>query len=82
MGVGVSLSSLASSVAAEGGIGVISAAHIGFSLPDFEDNPIKANLQTLGDHIRAAKEKAEAALALSRKILRKKAIMTYSFPTS
>ena len=35
MGVGVSLSGLAGAVAAEGGVGVISAAQIGFTEPDF-----------------------------------------------
>ncbi len=36
MGVGVSLSSLAGAVAKEGGIGVLSAAQIGYDEPDFE----------------------------------------------
>ena len=36
MGIGVSLSSLAGAVAAEGGIGVLSTAQIGYYLPDFE----------------------------------------------
>ena len=62
MGVGVSLSGLASAVAAEGGVGVISAAHIGFSLPEFENNPIKANLDALSAHIRAAKERAKGGV--------------------
>nr|MDE7048231.1 nitronate monooxygenase [Lachnospiraceae bacterium] len=38
MGVGVSLSGLAGAVAASGGIGVISAAQIGFDEPDFYTN--------------------------------------------
>ena len=36
MGIGVSLSNLASSVRKEGGMGVISAAMPGFNEPDFE----------------------------------------------
>ncbi len=36
MGIGVSLSGLASAVANEGGIGVISAAVIGMMEPDFQ----------------------------------------------
>lgn len=58
MGVGVSLSNLAGAVAAEGGIGVISAAQPGFNLEGFELNSFKANLTALADHIKAAKEKS------------------------
>ena len=36
MGIGISLSNLAGNVAKEGGIGIISAAQIGFRDPDFE----------------------------------------------
>ena len=35
MGVGISLASLAASVAKEGGLGLISSAQIGFREPDF-----------------------------------------------
>ena len=56
MGVGISLSGLAGAVAKEGGIGVISAAQPGFDEPDFEENPMKANLRALAYHIRRAKE--------------------------
>lgn len=56
MGVGISLSSLAGAVAAEGGMGVISAAQTGFDLPEWKTNPLKANLEALGSHIRKAKE--------------------------
>ena len=48
MGVGVSLSSLAGAVAAEGGIGVLSTAQIGFYRSDFEKNPLAANLKAGG----------------------------------
>lgn len=57
MGVGVSLSSLASAVTNAGGIGVISAAQIGFKELDFESNPLGANLRALKKHIKIAKEK-------------------------
>lgn len=56
MGVGISLSSLAGAVAKEGGIGVISAAQPGFREPDFQKNPLEANLRALAYHIRRAKE--------------------------
>ncbi|MDN5316621.1 MAG: nitronate monooxygenase, partial [Thermoanaerobacterium sp.] len=47
MGVGVSLSNLASAVANEGGIGVISAAGIGMLEKDFATNYIEANIRAL-----------------------------------
>jgi len=62
MGVGVSLSRLAGAVATEGGVGVISAAHPGYNLPEFATNPLKANLDALAHHIRVAKEKARGGL--------------------
>lgn len=59
MGVGVSLSNLAGSVAREGGVGVISTAQIGFNEPDFETDTLKANLRALEKHIKRAKEIAK-----------------------
>ncbi len=56
MGIGVSLSSLAGAVSLNGGLGVISAAQPGFKEPDFFENPLKANLRALKEHIRIAKE--------------------------
>ena len=56
MGVGISLSGLAGAVAAQGGIGVISTAQIGFREPDFDDHPIEANLRAIGQEIRKARE--------------------------
>jgi NAD(P)H-dependent flavin oxidoreductase YrpB (nitropropane dioxygenase family) len=55
MGVGISLSSLAGAVSAEGGIGVISTAQIGFTEPDFDKNPLEANLKMIGEHIKRAR---------------------------
>ena len=43
MGVGI----LAGAVAKEGGIGIISAAQIGFREPDFDRNPREANLRAV-----------------------------------
>lgn len=57
MGVGVSLSGLASAVTNAGGIGIISSAQIGFKENDFEKNPLEANLRALKKHIKLAKEK-------------------------
>ena len=58
MGVGISMSGLAGAVAAEGGIGVISAVGLGFYRPDVETNKINANIAALHEQIRIAREKA------------------------
>ncbi len=55
MGVGISLSSLAGAVASEGGIGVISTAQIGYREPDFDTNPLGANLRAIGSEIQKAR---------------------------
>lgn len=62
MGVGISLAGLAGAVAREGGIGVISAAQIGFRSPDFDENPIEANLKAIGEEMRKAREIAEGGI--------------------
>ena len=62
MGVGVSLSSLAGSVAAEGGIGVISTAQIGYREPDFDTDPIGANLRAIGTEIEKARQIAKGGI--------------------
>lgn len=56
MGVGISLSGLASSVANEGGIGVIAAAGIGMLEPDFNTNFKEANKRALRKEIRKARK--------------------------
>lgn len=56
MGVGISLGNLAGAVAKEGGIGIISAAQIGYREPDFDLDPKGANLRA----IRTEYEKARA----------------------
>ena len=58
MGIGVSSSNLASAVANEGAIGIISTAQIGYTEDDFIKNPLKANLRALKKHITIAKSKA------------------------
>lgn len=62
MGVGVSLSSLAGAVAAEGGIGVISTAQIGYREPDFDTDSIGANLRAIGTEIRKARQIAKEGI--------------------
>lgn len=56
--MGVSLSSLAGAVAREGGIGIISTAQIGFREPDFDTNPIGANIRAIESEIRKARNMA------------------------
>jgi nitronate monooxygenase len=55
MGVGISLAGLASAVANEGGIGVISTAGIGMLEPDFNRNFKEANRRALRKEIRKAR---------------------------
>lgn len=62
MGVGISLSGLAGAVAAEGGVGIISTAQIGFREPDFDTDPITANLRAIGKEIRKAREIAKGGI--------------------
>lgn len=58
MGVGVSLSGLASAVANAGGIGIISGVQIGFRDPNFTKDPVTANLRAIGKQLRRARELA------------------------
>ncbi len=65
MGIGVSLSGLASAVANEGGIGTISGVQIGFREPDFAVNPVEANLRAIGKEIKKAREKTKGIIAIN-----------------
>ena len=55
MGIGVSLSRLASAVARAGGVGFISGVQIGFRDPLFYSDPVKANLAAVGEEIQKAR---------------------------
>lgn len=59
MGVGISLSGLASAVALEGGVGVIATAGIGMFEPDFHQNFLEANIRALRKEIQRAKERVK-----------------------
>lgn len=59
MGVGISLEGLASAVARCGGVGILSAAQIGFREKEYEANPLKTNLEAVRTYIKKAKEMAE-----------------------
>ena len=55
MGVGISLSGLASAVASCGGIGVISSAQIGCREADYDEHPLEANLRAVKKEILRAR---------------------------
>lgn len=65
MGVGVSLSGLASSVANEGGVGVISVAGLGLIHKKPFLSYVKANIEGLKKEIRAAKKKSNGVLGVN-----------------
>ena len=62
MGVGISLSGLAGAVAAQGGIGIISTAQIGYREPEFDTSPIETNLRAIGTEIQKAREIANGGI--------------------
>ncbi|MDL2265444.1 nitronate monooxygenase family protein [Parabacteroides sp. OttesenSCG-928-G07] len=65
MGVGISLSGLASAVANEGGIGVISAAGLGLLYKKFSSNYTEAGNFGLKEEIRKAREKAKGIIGVN-----------------
>ena len=65
MGVGISLSGLASAVANQGGIGVIAGAMIGMKEPDVAKNPIEANLRALRQELNKAREKTQGIIGVN-----------------
>ena len=65
MGVGISLSGLASAVANEGGIGVISASGIGMLEPDFNRNFKAANQRALRGEIKKAREMTDGIIGIN-----------------
>jgi NAD(P)H-dependent flavin oxidoreductase YrpB (nitropropane dioxygenase family) len=65
MGVGISLSGLASAVANAGGIGVISAAGVGMFEKDCAKNFVEVNLRALKDEFRRAREKSKGILGVN-----------------
>ncbi len=57
MGIGVSLAGLASAVANEGGVGVLSAAGVGSEESDFKSNYVEANVRAMRHEIRLTRSK-------------------------
>lgn len=62
MGVGISMHRLASAVAREGGVGVISAAQPGYLENDFAGNVREANMRALAREIKLAKEQSDGGI--------------------
>lgn len=62
MGIGISLGGLAGAVAKAGGIGLISAAQIGFRERDFDTNPKEANLRAIEKELKKAREIADGGI--------------------
>lgn len=65
MGVGISLSRLASAVANEGGIGVVAGAMIGMKEPDVAQHPIEANNRALRQEIDKAHEATNGIIGVN-----------------
>jgi nitronate monooxygenase len=65
MGIGISLSGLASAVANEGGVGVISVAGIGMFEKDYARNFIQANIRGLKREIISAREKTRGIIGVN-----------------
>ncbi|NOR45929.1 MAG: nitronate monooxygenase, partial [Candidatus Delongbacteria bacterium] len=65
MGVGISLSGLATAVANEGGVGVIASVGVGLLEDDFKDNYQVANQRALRDEIRKAKRDTDGVIGLN-----------------
>ncbi len=65
MGVGISMSRLASAVANEGGIGVIASACAGMFETDLNKNYLEANIRALKAEIRKAREMTDGILGVN-----------------
>jgi len=65
MGVGISLSGLASAVANEGGVGVISSAGLGLLYKNFSTDYLKASIFGLKEEIRKARENSNGVIGVN-----------------
>ncbi|MBU1248921.1 MAG: nitronate monooxygenase [Proteobacteria bacterium] len=65
MGVGISLSGLASAVANEGGVGVIATPMIGIEEPDITTDPVGANRRALVKQIRRCRELSQGVIGVN-----------------
>jgi NAD(P)H-dependent flavin oxidoreductase YrpB (nitropropane dioxygenase family) len=65
MGVGISLSGLASAVANEGGVGVISSAGLGLLYKEYSSDFLEASIHGLKEEIRKAREKTRGIIGVN-----------------
>jgi nitronate monooxygenase len=65
MGVGISLSGLASAVANEGGAGIISSAGLGLLYREFSSDYLEASIHGLKEEIRKAREKTIGVIGVN-----------------
>jgi nitronate monooxygenase len=65
MGVGVSLSGLATAVAQQGAIGVVAANAIGMIEPDYYQNHINANVKALKSELRKCRENTTGLIGVN-----------------
>lgn len=65
MGVGISLSGLASAVANEGGVGVISAAGLGLLYKNLSQNYLEASMLGLKEELKRAREKTRGVVGVN-----------------
>ena len=65
MGVGISLSGLASAVANEGGVGVISAAGLGVIYKNLSKNYLEASILGLKEELSKARQKTQGVIGVN-----------------
>ena len=65
MGVGISLSGLASAVANEGGVGVISAAGLGVIYKSLSKNYLEASILGLKEELSKARQKTQGVIGVN-----------------
>ena len=65
MGVGISLSGLASAVANEGGVGVISAAGLGIIYKNLSKNYLEASILGLKEELSKARQKTQGVIGVN-----------------
>ena len=65
MGIGIYMSGLASAVANEGGVGVISSAGLGLLYKDFSSDYLEASIQGLKEEIRKTREKTLGVIGVN-----------------
>ena len=70
MGVGISLSGLASAVANEGGVGVISAAGLGIIYKNLSKNYLEASILGLKEELSKARQKTQGVIGVNIELCR------------